>query len=93
MTDLEDKLAKLKNMIDEVNYPYFEDGYLQDKIYEITDDITLKSIAKELCLIKSGIEEIKLGDITIPSPRNHFLLLASEYRENKSRALVRADER
>ena len=93
MTDLEDKLAKLKDMIDEVNYPYFEDEYLQGKIYEITDGIALKSIAKELCLIKSGIEEIKLGDITIPSPRNHFLMLASGFRTNQTGMVVRADER
>lgn len=86
-------LDKLKNMIDEANYPYFEDGYLQDKIDEITDDITLKSIAKELCLIKSGIEEIKLGDITIPSPKNHFLMLASSFRTNQTGMAVRADER
>lgn len=86
-------LDKLKNMIDEENYPYFEDGYLQDKIDEITDDITLKSIAKELCLIKAGIEEIKLGDIIIPSPKNHFLMLASGFRTNQTGMVVRADER
>lgn len=88
-------LEKLKGMIDEENYPYFSDKYLQSRINEIGIDygVTLKSIAKELCLIKAGIEEIKLGDITIPSPRNHFLMLASGFRFNHTGTVVRADER
>lgn len=89
-----ERLEELKSLIDEEEYPFFEDEYLLARLNQMeTEETTLKSIARSLCLIKSGIEEIKLGDITIPSPRNHFLLLASEYRENKSRALVRADER
>lgn len=89
-----ERLEELKSLIDEEEYPFFEDEYLLARLNQMeTEEATLKSIARSLCLIKSGIEEIKLGDITIPSPRNHFLLLASEYRENKSRALVRADER
>lgn len=91
MTDLE----KLKGMIDEENYPYFEDDYLQSRINQIGIEYgtTLKSIAKELCLVKSGIDEMKLGDITIPSPRNHFLRLASSFRNNMTGTVVRADER
>lgn len=91
MTDLE----KLKGMIDEDNYPYFTDIYLQSRIDEvgIKEGTTLKSIAKELCLIKSGIEEMKLGDITIPSPRKHFLMLASGFRSNMTGTVVRADGR
>lgn len=90
MTDLE----KLKQMIDEENYPYFDDEYLQARIEQIDKEegITLESIARDLCLIKAGIEEIKLGDITIPSPRKHFLMLASKYRSNMTGATVRADE-
>jgi len=93
MTDLE-KLEKLEQMIDEENYPYFDDEYLQARIEQIDkeEDITLKSIARDLCLIKAGIEEMKLGDITIPSPRNHFLMLASKYRSNRTGVTVRADE-
>lgn len=89
-----DNLAKLKQMIDEENYPYFDDEYLQSKIDQIGVEygITLESIARDLCLIKAGIEEIKLGDITIPSPRNHFLMLASKYRSNMTGVTVRADE-
>jgi len=85
MTELE----KLKQLIDEENYPYFDDKYLEERLGE-TDDIY--QLAQELCLIKAGIEEIKLGDIIIPSPKNHFLLLAKKYRKNQNRVAVRADE-
>ncbi len=90
MSDLE----KLKTMIDEYDYPYFDDYYLQSRINQIgqVEGITLESIARDLCLIKAGIEEIKLGDITIPSPRKHFLMLASKYRANMTGVTVRADE-
>lgn len=90
MTDLE----KLKIMIDEENYPYFTDEYLRMRIGEIGVEYgaTLESIARELCIIKAGIEEIKLGDITIPSPKNYFLMLASKYRQNQTGMVVRADE-
>lgn len=90
MTDLE----KLKQMIDEENYPYFDDGYLLTRLEQIDKEegITLESIARDLCLIKAGIEEIKLGDITIPSPRKYFLMLANKYRANMTGVTVRADE-
>jgi hypothetical protein len=89
MTDLE----MLKGMIDEENYPYFTDEYLQARIGQIetTEGITLQTIARDLCLIKSGIEEMKLGDITIPSPRNHFLRLSSSFRKSYTGTVVRAD--
>ena len=89
------QLNQLKEMIDEGNYPYFEDGYLQSRIDKIGIEygVTLESIAKELCLVKSGIEGIKLGDIEIPSPRNHFLMLASGYRQNQTGVVVRVDGR
>ncbi|MBS4536812.1 hypothetical protein GOQ29_14420 [Clostridium sp. D2Q-14] len=88
MTDLE----KLKDMINEYNYPYFDDAYLQEKINSLEISQTLNSLARELCITKSGIEEIKLGDITIPSPKNHFLTLASKYRTNLTGVVTRADE-
>ncbi|MCQ4921556.1 hypothetical protein NE686_00540 [Tissierella carlieri] len=86
-------LEKLRGLIDEENYPYFTDAYLQSRMDEIgtRKGITLESIAKELCLIKAGIEEMKLGDITIPSPRNHFLRLASSFRKSYTGTVVRAD--
>lgn len=90
MTNLE----KLKLLIDEENYPYFDDDYLLARIDQIgkEEGITLKSIARDLCLIKAGIEEIKLGDITIPSPRKYFLTLANRYRTNQTGVVARADE-
>ncbi len=92
---MDDRLNRLKDMIDEENYPYFTDEYLQSRIDQIGVEygITLESIARDLCLIKAGIEEIKLGDITIPSPRNHFLMLASGYRQNQTGVVVRVDGR
>lgn len=88
-------LFKLKTMIDEYNYPYFDDCYLQSRIDQIGVEygITLESIARDLCLIKAGIEEIKLGDITIPSPKNHFLMLAGKFRKNYTGVVVRVDGR
>lgn len=88
-------LDKLKNMIDEENYPYYDDYYLLAKLDEIGVDygVSMESIAKELCINKAGIEEIKLGDIIIPSPRNHFLMLASGFRTNQTGMVVRADGR
>lgn len=85
MTDLE----KLKSLIDESNYPYFEDAELQARIEEMTD---IYALARELCIVKAGIEEMKLGDVIIPSPKNHFLMLAKKYRSNQTGVVVRADE-
>jgi hypothetical protein len=86
-------LAKLKSLIDESNFPYFEDIYLQIRIDEAGESLDLQALAKELCLVKAGIEEMKLGDITIPSPRKHFLALAQMYRGNLTGVVVRADGR
>jgi hypothetical protein len=78
-------------MIDEYNYPYFEDAYLQSRINALGASPDLVPLARELCLVKSGIEEMKLGDITIPSPRKHFLMLAQSHRKNHTGVAVRAD--
>lgn len=85
----------LKDMIDETNYPYYDDEYLLKRLEEIGAEygVTMESIAKELCINKAGIEELKLGDITIPSPKNHFLTLASKYRTNRTGVVVRVDAR
>lgn len=89
MTDLE----LLKEAIDETNYPYFTDEYLQGKI---NDTGNVYEAAKELCLVKAGIGELKLGDVTIPSPRDHFMLLSKQIsrrsRLNQTRVVVRYDE-
>lgn len=86
-------LERLKSLIDESNFPYFEDAYLQMRIDEAGEPLDLYSLAKELCIIKAGIEEMKLGDITISSPRKHFLALAQMYRGNLTGVVVRADGR
>lgn len=88
-------LQKLKHMIDEENYPYFDDCYLQSRIDQIGIEygITLESIARDLCLVKAGIEEMTLGDIMIPSPKNHFLMLAAGFRKNNTGVVVRIDGR
>jgi hypothetical protein len=86
-------LEQLKQMINEANYPYFEDAYLQMRIDEAGETPDLYTLARELCIVKAGIEEMKLGDITIPSPRKHFLALAQMYRANQTGVAVRVDGR
>lgn len=89
-----DDLEKLKKAIDEENYPYFDDDYLQERLNNIdAEGLTFNDLARELCLIKAGIEELKLGDIIIPSPRKYFLMLAIKYRRNRTGTVVRADGR
>jgi len=84
-------LDELKRLIDEASYRYFTDAELQSRIDAAGSAVDVYALARELCLIKSGIEEIKLGDVTIPSPRRHFLGLASRYRRNCGGTVVRAD--
>lgn len=86
-------MEKLKRLIDEANYPYYSDAELQAILDEAGAKLDLHAIARELCLTKAGIEEIKLGDVTIPSPRKHFLGLAAKYRGNHGGMVVRADGR
>lgn len=83
-------LAELKLLIDEQNYPYFDDAYLQARI-DLGGD--LQALARELCIQKSGIPELKLGDVTIPSPRQYFLDKAARLRGNLSGTVVRSDGR
>lgn len=76
-------IERLKILIDEANYPYFDEEYLIELVNQINQgDADLQSSLRELCMIKAGIEEIRLGDVVIPSPRNHFLILANKYRSN-----------
>ena len=83
-------LDTLKILIDEQNYPYFGDEFLQSRI-DLGGEIT--AIAMELCIQKAGIPELKLGDVVIPSPRQYFLDKASKLRTNLSGTVVRADGR
>ena len=99
-------LEQLKQLIDEANYPYFTDEYLQGRINGLTEEENINTLALELLTTKSGIEEIKLGDITIKSPSQYFIrlannmsikiksdLMATKNANSKSRTLVRADGR
>lgn len=87
------QLEQLKTLIDEENHPYFSDVYLTEKLKELSIGKDMYNLARELCIIKAGIEGIKLGDITIPSPREYFLMLASQYRKSHTGVVIRADER
>lgn len=84
-------MERLKFLIDEENYPYFTDKQLETYLKNVRTQTALYDLARKLCLIKAGIEAIRLGDVTIPSPRNHFLMLARSYRSNCSRVVTRAD--
>jgi len=86
-------LLELKDILDEENYPYFTDTYLTGRLVEVVDEDGERALARELLLKKSGIPGIKLGDIEIPSPKNHFQTLAFSYRKNSTGTVVRADER
>ena len=84
-----DKLAKLKTMIDEENYPFFTTTYLTTRLEEGTD---INLLPRELCFIKAGIPGVKIGDIDIPGPKDHFLTLAKRYRVSATGTARRADE-
>lgn len=82
-------LDLLKCLIDEEDYPYFTDA---DLVQWLEDTENIYDLARRLCMIKAGIEELKLGDVVIPSPRRHFLMLAAKYRVSQTGTVVRADE-
>lgn len=88
-----EKLERLKNLIDEQEYPHFEDAYLLQRLAELETEYgaSMEKLARELCFVKAGIQEIKIGDVTIPSPKEHFLFLAAGYRKNQTGTVVRID--
>ncbi|MGO3751208.1 MAG: hypothetical protein ACTJGH_00405 [Peptoniphilaceae bacterium] len=73
----DEKLSKLKTLINEGSYPFFEDSYLLSLI-ETQED--LFSIARRLAFQKASIPEIKLGDVTIKPPKTYFYQIASSFR-------------
>lgn len=83
------ELTTLKYFIDEANYPYFTDEYLTSLLPVV--GTPLEPLARELCLIKAGIPEMKLGDIIIPSPKTYFLDKAARLRPSRTGTVVRAD--
>lgn len=96
-----EKLKLLKELIDENSYPIFDDDYL---LPIISNGVNILEIAVDLCYRKAAIPDIRLGDVTIQSPRNHFMAMARRYenmeldekgnlkpRKSKARIVVRAD--
>lgn len=97
----EEKLILLKELIDEQNYPMFEDQYLR---FALESEPDVLALARSLLIKKSSLPDIKLGDVTIKNPKDHFTLLLSQLRRKmydedgnivarsgKFRTLVRAD--
>lgn len=91
-------LDELKILLNEEDYPYFTDTYLESRIEDSTSD---RSLVRELLITKSTLPAIKLGDVEISSPKDYFLMRAMEYRgsgsltnrSNGTRIVVRADGR
>lgn len=86
-------LEDIKDKLDENNYPYFTDEYLSTRLETIVDEDAYRALIRELLLKKSNIQGVKLGDIEIPSPKNHFLNMANQYRRGNTGTVVRADGR
>lgn len=86
-------LIDLRDKLEEDEYPYFTDQYLASRLEEVGDEDSYRALIRELLLKKSNIPGIKLGDVEIPSPKNHFLTLAFQYRKNMTGTVVRADGR
>lgn len=73
----EEKLILLKELIDEQNYPMFEDQYLR---FALESEPDVLALARSLLIKKSSLPDIKLGDVTIKNPKDHFILLISQLR-------------
>lgn len=79
-------LEKLKILIQEEAYGLFTDEELEEYLKEITVDnkvplAELYKLAGRLALLKSGMPEVRLGDISIKPPMQFFQHLASEYEQ------------
>lgn len=86
-------LMDLRDKLEEDAYPFFTDQYLAGRLEGIEDDESYRELVRELLLKKSNIPGIKLGDVEIPSPKNHFQTLAFQYRKSMTGTVVRADDR
>lgn len=73
----EEKLQTLKTLIDEWGHPTFTDTYLASLIQQDGDILAL---ARTLLMKKASIPDIKLGDVTIKSPKEHYIMLMSQLR-------------
>jgi hypothetical protein len=86
-------LMDLRDKLDEDNYPYYTDQYLTSRLEGVVDEDSYRALIRELLLKKADIPAIKLGDVEIPSPKNHFMTLAFQYRQSMTGTVVRADGR
>lgn len=73
----EEKLNLLKELLNERDYPFFEDGFLLSLVSQ-NDDVL--GVAVRLCYEKAAIPDMKLGDITMKSPKDYFMSLASRLK-------------
>ncbi len=76
----DEKLKLLKKLLNERDYPFFEDGFLLSLVSQ-NDDVL--GIAVRLCYEKAAIPDMKLGDITIKSPKDYFMSLASRLKNSE----------
>lgn len=89
MTDLDN----LKRMLHEDSFPLFSDDELQAHLDPLMDKdgkiakSSLYELASRLAMMKAGMPEIKLGDITIKPPTKIFQSLASDYANRYIEAL------
>lgn len=91
----EEKLKVLKRLIDEYNYPYYEDSYL---IEVLESNVDIISLAIEFNLQKAALPEMKLGDVEINPPSEYFYRLANCLRnkvwdEEKGKLVIKSQKR
>lgn len=84
-------LEQLKFNLREKASPYFEDEELNYLLEKNNNDINKATY--EGLIIKSEDDSIALpGGLNVPSNRNYWLSLASQYRGNITGVMKRADE-
>lgn len=86
-------LEKLKDILDEENYPFFEDEYLLKKVEEYNQATEEERTKIILILLetKSGIPEFEVCGMKIPAPTDYFLRKMRSYRKNMTGYVVRED--
>lgn len=84
-------LDKLKMILDEENFPFFEEEYLEERVEEINSGASEKEVVSLLLEIKSGIPEFEVCGMKIPSPENYFLRRLKRYRTNYTGYIDRED--
>lgn len=80
-----DQIEKLKILLLEDKYPYFDEDTLVEFLMENNNDVY--KTASELCYLKAdGDTSVKVGPIEIESPGSAFWVqLASQYLEKSKK--------